>query len=182
MFYALVKNGKVTRVTYLDCDDLEVIAARCPDNVQPGDTYYNGVFLRDGATIATPEQTAIERVNEIDAALAELDDAKALEISKLYPEWKPAEYSDGDRVRYGGALYRCIQSHSISATWTPTDAPSLWAEVLPGQSGKAPGEWKQPDSTNPYKLGDRVTHQGKTWESTVDSNVWKPGVYGWKEV
>ena len=22
---------------------------------------------------------------------------------------------------------------------------------------------------------------GKTWTSTVDNNVWKPGVYGWSE-
>ena len=46
--------------------------------------------------------------------------------------------------------------------------------------------WEQPNSTNPYKKGDRVTHKGKTWESLVDSNVWEPGAVGseslWKEV
>ena len=46
-------------------------------------------------------------------------------------------------------------------------------EVLP---------WEQPESTNPYMTGDRVTHNGKTWQSTVDNNVWEPGVYGWIEV
>lgn len=29
---------------------------------------------------------------------------------------------------------------------------------------------------------DNVTHNGKTWESLVDNNVWEPGVYGWTEV
>ena len=40
----------------------------------------------------------------------------------------------------------------------------------------------QPDSTNPYAKGDKVTHNGKTWQSTTDNNVWEPGVYGWEEV
>ncbi|WP_270217645.1 carbohydrate-binding protein [Dorea longicatena] len=39
-----------------------------------------------------------------------------------------------------------------------------------------------PDSTNPYAKGDKVTHNGKTWISTADGNVWEPGVYGWEEV
>ena len=30
-------------------------------------------------------------------------------------------------------------------------------------------------STNAYGIGDRVTHQGQTWESTVADNVWEPG-------
>lgn len=30
--------------------------------------------------------------------------------------------------------------------------------------------------------GDKVTHNGKTWQSTTDNNVWEPGVYGWEEV
>jgi hypothetical protein len=28
-------------------------------------------------------------------------------------------------------------------------------------------------------VGDRVTFNGQTWESTVANNVWSPGVYGW---
>ena len=28
--------------------------------------------------------------------------------------------------------------------------------------------------------GDRVTHGGRTWVSTIDNNVWEPGVYGWE--
>ena len=43
-------------------------------------------------------------------------------------------------------------------------------------------EWEQPDSTNPYMMGDKVTHNEKTWESTVDNNVWEPGVYGWFQI
>jgi hypothetical protein len=28
-------------------------------------------------------------------------------------------------------------------------------------------------------IGDRVTHNGTDWESTVADNVWEPGVFGW---
>lgn len=42
--------------------------------------------------------------------------------------------------------------------------------------------WIQPNSTNPYQIGDVVTHNGKTWECTCANNVWEPGVYGWKEI
>ena len=30
--------------------------------------------------------------------------------------------------------------------------------------------------------GDKVTHNGKTWQSEIDNNVCEPGVYGWAEV
>lgn len=43
-------------------------------------------------------------------------------------------------------------------------------------------EWEQPGSTNPYAKGDKVMHNGKTWQSTTDNNVWEPCVYGWEEV
>lgn len=65
--------------------------------------------------------------------------------------------------------------------WTPPDAPSLFAKVLIPDTDTIP-EWEQPDSTNPYAKGDKVTHNGKTWISTADGNVWEPGVYGWEEV
>ena len=29
--------------------------------------------------------------------------------------------------------------------------------------------------------GAKVSHKEKHWISTVDSNVWEPGVYGWEE-
>lgn len=35
------------------------------------------------------------------------------------------------------------------------------------------------DSAEPKSI-DQLTHNGKTWISTVDNNVWEPGVYGWE--
>lgn len=87
---------------------------------------------------------------------------------------------------YGVTMYRPEKLPEVQADWTPDNAPSLWAKVLAGQEGTGIGEWEQPDSTNPYMTGDQVTHNGKTWESLVDNNVWEPGVQGtealWQQV
>lgn len=113
-----------------------------------------------------------------------VDDETAVLVPNLFDIWSDSKhYTKDTRVTYNGVLYKCLQDHDAQADWTPADAPSLWAKVLPGQSGEI-GEWEQPGSTNGYKTGDRVTHAGKTWESTADNNVWEPGAVGapWKEV
>ena len=116
----------------------------------------------------------------MDAAGRLLTDEQALEAAAIYPAWDgEAAYEKDDRVRYGERLYRCLQAHQAQADWTPTAAVSLGAKVLTSETGEAL-PWEQPESTNPYMKGDRVTHGGKTWVSTVDNNVWEPGVYGWE--
>lgn len=122
----------------------------------------------------------------MDKAGAMLTDEQALQVTTLYPLWDATKtYAVGDRVRYAGNLYRCLQPHTAQETWNPADAPSLWAKVLTSETGEIL-PWVQPDSTNPYAKGDKVTHNGKTWESLVDNNVWEPGAVGteslWKEV
>lgn len=119
----------------------------------------------------------------IDSAGAMLTDEQALTVPLIYPAWSgdSVNYVAGDRVMYGGVLYKCLQAHTSQSTWTPTDAPSLWAKVLIPTPGEIP-DWEQPSSTNPYAKGDKVKHNGKTWISSVDGNVWEPGVYGWTEV
>ena len=106
----------------------------------------------------------------------------ALAVPVLYPAWRPGmDYKAGKRVRYIGTLYTVLQDHTSQADWTPDAAPSLFAKVLIPDPETIP-EWEQPDSTNPYAKGDKVTHNGKTWISDIDGNVWEPGVYGWSEV
>lgn len=119
----------------------------------------------------------------INGAGAMLTDEQALTVPLIYPAWSGdgISYAAGDRVMYGGVLYKCLQAHTSQSTWTPTDAPSLWTKVLIPTPGEIP-DWEQPESTNPYMKGDKVTHNGKTWVSDIDNNVWEPGVYGWTEV
>lgn len=128
----------------------------------------------------------IERARQLRAvieSLAEtLDDESAAESIELFPIWATdTDYAVGDRRRYEGLLYKCLQAHTSQETWNPTDAPSLWAKVLNPDPGEIP-EWEQPESTNPYMMGDKVRHNEKIWISVIDNNVWEPGIYGWDEV
>lgn len=109
-------------------------------------------------------------------------DEMSLQVPNLYPAWKVGiNYTVGDRVLYEEVLYKVLQTHTSQETWTPTDAPSLFAKVLIPDEDIVP-EWEQPNSTNPYMIGDKVMYNGKTYVSIVDNNVWAPDVYGWKEV
>ena len=111
-----------------------------------------------------------------------LGDETALTGVELFPMWAIGRaYAVDDRVQHGGTLYKCVQAHTSQADWTPDAAPSLFAKVLIPDETIIP-EWVQPDSTNPYAKGDKVTHNGKTWVSDYDNNVWEPGVFGWTEV
>lgn len=140
-------------------------------------------------TFGLRERTIEEiQQEDVQTAISYLSDEQALTVKGLYTDWDEngLGYVAGDRVQYNGKLYRCLQGHTSQADWTPEAAPSLWAEILAGQEGTAIGEWVQPESTNPYSKGDKVTHNGKTWESLVDGNVWEPGAQGseslWQEV
>ena len=109
-------------------------------------------------------------------------DEQALKASALYPKWKVGtDYQKDKRVLYNNILYKVLTDHTSQADWTPDAAPSLFAKVLIPDKNVIP-EWEQPESTNPYGKGDKVTHNGKTWRSTIDGNVWEPGVYGWEEI
>lgn len=109
-------------------------------------------------------------------------DEQAVEAPAVYPEWKEdVQYYTNERVLYNGILYKVLTDHTSQETWTPTDAPSLFAKVLIPDADVIP-EWEQPDSTNPYMKGDKVIYEGKTYESTIDNNVWAPDAYGWIEV
>lgn len=117
----------------------------------------------------------------------EMPDEKILKFPAFVEKWQTGtEYEIGKRVEYGGTVYKVLQVHTSQEGWEPDKAVSLFAKVLipsddDGHQTDIP-EWEQPDSTNPYMRGDRVTHNGKTWESSIDGNVWEPGVYGWNEV
>ena len=109
-------------------------------------------------------------------------DEQALAVPALYPAWRSGiYYTVGIRVLYNGILYKVLTAHTSQDDWTPDAAPSLFAKVLISDETIIP-EWQQPDSTNPYNTGDKVTHNGKTWVSDIDNNVWEPGVYGWTEL
>jgi hypothetical protein len=123
-----------------------------------------------------------ERYRElIHKAAISLPDEEALEVPRLFPTWAPdIDYTVDERVQYEGILYKVLQTHRSQADWNPINTPSLFARVLIPDPDVIP-DWVQPDSTNPYMIGDKVRHNDKIWICTIDNNVWEPGVYGWEE-
>lgn len=122
-----------------------------------------------------------ERYRElIHKAAISLADEEALEVPRLFETWAPGiEYTMGERVQFEGTLYKVLQTHTSQADWVPINTPSLFAEVLIPDPIVIP-DWVQPDSTNPYMTGDKVRHNEQIWISTIDNNVWEPGIYGWE--
>lgn len=119
-----------------------------------------------------------EIVNAIISIRESATDEQALNSIALYPEWKAdVNYTVGQRVLYNSVLYKVLQAHTSQADWTPDVSHSLFAQILIPDENVIP-EWIQPDSTNPYMKGDKVTHNGITYESLIDNNVWEPGVIG----
>lgn len=118
----------------------------------------------------------------IEKAAISLSDEDALEAVNLFPSWKPVKaYAKDERVTFEGTLYKCLQAHTSQDAWTPTAAQSLWAKVLIPDENVIP-EWEQPDSTNPYMVGDKVMFEGQVYECTINNNVWAPNVYGWQPI
>jgi len=123
-----------------------------------------------------PVQDAIETLLPI------LTDEQAEQVTNVHPSWEAGtDYAVGERVKFGGKLYRCVQAHTSQEGWEPPVTPALW--VRTGADPEVIEEWIQPTGAqDAYNTGDKVTHNGKTWVSTADANVWEPGVYGWDEV
>lgn len=117
-------------------------------------------------------------------ASASLPDEDALEAVELFPLWAVGiAYEADQRIRYGEKLYRCVQSHASQEGWEPPAVPALFTEVA------KPGEipvWRQPTGAqDAYMTGDKVHYPdaaGDIYVSTIDNNVWEPGVYGWEAV
>ena len=122
-------------------------------------------------------------INAIKMVRDAVSDDIAATVPALYQEWSPdgVEYKAGDRRTEDGVLYSCSQAHTSQVGWNPSIATSLWSKVLIPDDDQI-YDWEQPGSTNTYKKGDRVRHNGKIWESDYDNNSWEPGVFGWHEI
>ena len=115
------------------------------------------------------------------AEAGSIDPVTAAEHADLFAEWAyPIAYTVGQIRRYNGTLYKCVQAHTSQADWTPDTASSLWSKTR--EPAEEWPEWSQPvGAHDAYSKGAKVSHKEKHWISTVDSNVWEPGVYGWEE-
>lgn len=96
----------------------------------------------------------------------------------LFPAWRVGESVEVDeRRQYQGKVWKAVQAHTTQADWPPDVVPAIWTRV--NNPAIIPA-WVQPTgSVDAYPLGAKVIHNGHTWESIVNDNVWEPGVYGW---
>ena len=156
------------------------------DSIQAAINYFN-MYLKDNQLyIHTDEELALSEAGintveeaeqlrqELNKISSSLTDEEALERPILFANWRVGiNYNVGARVRYGGRLFKVLQAHTSQEDWTPSRAPSLFAEMLTSEDGE-PQEWQQPSSTNPYLTGDKVIFNGDIYESLIDYNVWSP--------
>lgn len=164
------------------------------DNVQDALNYFNMYIKNNQIYIKTNEELALTEAGistieeaeqlrqELNEIIGEMTDEEAIERPILFPNWKSGkEYTTNERVRYGGRIFKVLQNHISQDDWTPSRAPSLFAEILTSEDGE-PQEWQQPSSTNSYLTGDKVIYNGLVYESLIDNNVWSPTDYpqGWK--
>jgi hypothetical protein len=103
------------------------------------------------------------------------------------PQWAAGEFVRAGQVRrHGDDCYKAVQTHVAQPDWPPSATPALWTRApAPAAPGAPPPPWAQPAGAHDaYAIGDRVTHDGKTWESAVAGNVYAPGVVAgqWTEI
>lgn len=128
----------------------------------------------------------MNRFVQLSVQSANLTDEKAMEIADLYPEWAAMKaYPENAIVKYGvnaneeTQLYKVVQAHTSQEDWTPDTAASLYKKI--GYTEEGVAIWTQPlGNTDAYMKGDIVSFENQLWKSTVDNNVWQPGVYGWE--
>lgn len=65
----------------------------------------------------------------------------------------------------------------------PAELEALQAANLVAEGIEQGDPWRQPTGAHDaYQLGSHVSHNGKDWESLVSTNVWEPGVSGWRQL
>ena len=156
-----------------------------------GDSYYNWQYAvgydssidESGAyDIISELPSMVVYVDPVDTLLPMLTDEQAEAVTNLFPAWvADVAYAVGDRRKYDGKLYKCVQAHTSQVGWEPPAVPSLWVRTV--EDPDEIPDWIQPTGAHDaYMTGDKVHHNDKNWICTQDNNVYEPGVWGWDEL
>ncbi len=118
-----------------------------------------------------------------------LTDERCMEIACVLPAYQVGKaYAIGDRFTYGEngvgdpQIYKVVQPHTSAEEWKPSETASLYTPIGIAPSGY--DEWSQPTGAHDaYNTGDIVDYNGTLYISTVDGNVYAPGVVAgqWEE-
>lgn len=166
------------------------------DNVQEAMDYFNMYLQDNNLYIHTEDKLALDNLgvdakeavevrDAIDTFLETIPDEEVESVKVLFPHWKVGvQYEINARVRFMDNIYKVLQAHTSQEDWMPDVAVSLYAPLLIDEETNEILEWVQPDSTNPYMIGDKVIFEEKIYESLIDNNTWSPAAYpaGWQEI
>lgn len=139
--------------------------------------------------VGNESQAAIEFNRAIQLYVASIEDETTiLSIPTVYPEYKIGyPYKTKDIFRYGfnsvgdPQLYQVLQDHVSAEEYPVNNSTSLYKKI--GISDDGTPIWVQPlGATDAYMKDDIVNHNENIYISTIDNNVWEPGVYGWEMV
>ena len=125
-------------------------------------------------TVVGPPETLARMAREAtDRAIL---DATAALMADAHTDGEPWAKPTGAHDAYPlGAIVTDAGKTWVSLIPANVWAPGVsgWREVITG--GGIPA-WVQPTGAHDaYPLGAQVTHNGRTWTSTVAANVWPPG-------
>ena len=74
--------------------------------------------------------------NSMDKVTGNLTDADAVAVADLFLPWSAGvDYAVGDRRRYDGKVYKCLQAHTSQVGWEPPAVPALWVVINTSSPG-----------------------------------------------
>ena len=166
------------------------------DNIQEAMDYFNMYLENNELYIHTKNEIALDNLgfateeaievrDAINTFLVTIPDEEVESVKVLFPQWKVGtHYKMNTRIRFKENIYKILQEHTSQEDWMPDIAVSLYAPLLIDEETNEILEWVQPDSTNPYMIGDRIIFEEKVYESLIDNNTWSPADYpaGWQEI
>lgn len=125
----------------------------------------------------------IEIANLLQGTLSTAPPKIAQQNVDWYKQWVYGEKVDVGNRRWstvdGEKILYEVHNNAGDNLYPPEQVPAVWKRVFLEEYP----EWVQPQGAHDaYAKGAKVTHNGKKWISTVDNNVWEPGVHGWDEI
>lgn len=100
-----------------------------------------GLFAKPSARVDGDKPT-LSDVMELSRIVVrggmEMTDAQALCVKAFYPDFselvgKPLAV--GEKLKYGGKLYKAVQAHTAQADWLPSETPALYGLITEAHAG-----------------------------------------------
>ena len=122
----------------------------------------------------------------VEVELTPEDTERVAIVAELPPiadgvKWRAGlNLAEGTIIEHESKNYQVLQGHISQAEWSPPVVPALFKAIASDYA-----EWTQPQGAHDaYMKGDKVSYNGKKYESAIDYNVYSPEAYpaGWKEV